>query len=69
MEGFGFQKLDVYKEAKELVKLVYVLLEKYPKTEMYCGGNGACFIKGTGTFSWNCLWVINGGVVSTGTFF
>ena len=44
MEGFGFQKLDVYKEAKELVKLVYVLLEKYPKTEMYCGGNGTCFI-------------------------
>ena len=35
MEGFGFQKLDVYKEAKELVKLVYVLLEKYPKTEMF----------------------------------
>lgn len=44
MEGFGFQKLDVYKEAKELVKLVYVLLGKYPKTEMYCGGNGTCFI-------------------------
>ena len=44
MEGFGFQKLDVYKEAKELVKLVYVLLGKYPKTEMYCGGNVTCFI-------------------------
>ena len=58
MEGFGFQKLDVYKEAKELVKSVYELLEKYPKTEMYCGGNGTCFIKGTGAFSWNCLWVI-----------
>ena len=35
MEGFGFQKLDVYKEAKELVKSVYELLEKYPKTEMF----------------------------------
>lgn len=35
MEGFGFQKLDVYKEAKGLVKSVYELLEKYPKIETF----------------------------------
>lgn len=32
---FGFQNLNVYQEAKGLVKAVYLLLEKYPKNETY----------------------------------
>ena len=35
MDSFSFFDLRVYKESKELVKSVYLLLEKFPKYETY----------------------------------
>ena len=35
MDSFTFFDLRVYKEAKELVKSVYRLLDKFPKYEVY----------------------------------
>lgn len=32
---YDFKELDVYKEAKSLVMLVYALLRKFPKEEQY----------------------------------
>lgn len=32
---YSYKNLDVYKESKVLVKLVYSLLEKFPKVETY----------------------------------
>ena len=32
---YNYQKLDVYKVAKELVQQVYVLLKEYPSEEKY----------------------------------
>lgn len=32
---YSYKNLDVYKESKVLVKLVYGLLEKFPKVETY----------------------------------
>ena len=39
MDSFSFFDLRVYKEAKELVKSVYQLLEKFPKYETYALGD------------------------------
>lgn len=35
MDNFTFFDLRVYKEAKELVKSVYTLMDKFPKYEVY----------------------------------
>ena len=35
MDKFTFFDLRVYKEAKELVKSVYLLMDKFPKYEVY----------------------------------
>lgn len=35
MSDFSFFDLRVYKESKELVRVVYELLDKFPKYEMY----------------------------------
>ena len=32
---YEYKKLDVYKESKVLVKMIYALLEKFPKVETY----------------------------------
>lgn len=32
---YEYKKLDVYKESKNLVKMVYGLIEKFPKVETY----------------------------------
>ena len=32
---YSFKNLDAYKEAKNLVKMVYGLIEKFPKVETY----------------------------------
>lgn len=32
---YSFKNLDAYKEAKNLVKVVYGLIEKFPKVETY----------------------------------
>ena len=32
---YSFKNLDAYKEAKILVKLVYALIENFPKVETY----------------------------------
>lgn len=32
---YEYKNLDVYKEAKVLVKMIYALLEKFPKVETY----------------------------------
>lgn len=39
MDNYSFFNLRVYKEAKILVREVYVLLEKFPKTETYALGD------------------------------
>lgn len=39
MDNYSFFNLRVYKEAKILVREVYVLLEKFPKTESYALGD------------------------------
>ena len=39
MDNFSFFDLRVYKESKELVKSVYMLLEKFPKYETYALGD------------------------------
>ena len=39
MDKFTFFDLRVYQEAKELVKSVYVLLDKFPKYETYALGD------------------------------
>ena len=32
---YEYKNLDVYKESKVLVKMIYTLLEKFPKVEIY----------------------------------
>lgn len=32
---YGFEKLEVWKDSKELVKKIYILTEQLPKTETY----------------------------------
>ena len=32
---YDYKELDVYKESKRLVKMVYMLLKKFPKEEQY----------------------------------
>ena len=32
---YNYKQLEVYKESKQLVKMVYVLLKKFPKEEQY----------------------------------
>ena len=32
---YEYKNLDVYKESKNLVKMVYGLIEKFPKVETY----------------------------------
>ena len=32
---YEYKNLDVYKESKVLVKMIYALLEKFPKVETY----------------------------------
>jgi four helix bundle protein len=39
MDKFTFFDLRVYQEAKELVKSVYILLDKFPKYETYALGD------------------------------
>ena len=39
MDKFTFFDLRVYQEAKQLVKDVYLLLEKFPKCEVYAMGD------------------------------
>ena len=39
MDKFAFFDLRVYQEAKELVKSVYTLLDKFPKYETYALGD------------------------------
>jgi len=39
MDSFSFFDLRVYKESKELVKEVYLLLDKFPKVETYALGD------------------------------
>ena len=39
MNTFSFFDLRVYKEAKALVKEVYILLDKFPKFEVYALGD------------------------------
>ena len=39
MDNFTFFDLRVYQEAKELVKSVYTLLDKFPKYETYALGD------------------------------
>ena len=40
MDGqFSFEKLKVYKEARELVKNVYLLQDKFPKEERFALGD------------------------------
>ena len=39
MDCFSFFDLRVYKESKELVKIIYLLLEKFPKCETYALGD------------------------------
>ena len=39
MDKFTFFDLRVYQEAKELVKSVYTLLDKFPKSETYALGD------------------------------
>ena len=39
MDKFTFFDLRVYQEAKELVKSVYTLLDKFPKYETYALGD------------------------------
>lgn len=39
MDKFTFFDLRVYQEAKQLVKYVYLLLEKFPKFEVYALGD------------------------------
>ena len=39
MDKFSFFDLRVYQEAKQLVKDVYMLLEKFPKCEVYAMGD------------------------------
>ena len=39
MDKFTFFDLRVYKEAKTLVREVYILLEKFPKCEVYALGD------------------------------
>ena len=39
MDKFTFFDLRVYQEAKQLVKNVYLLLEKFPKCEVYAMGD------------------------------
>ena len=34
---YEYKNLDVYKESKNLVKMVYGLIEKFPKVETYAG--------------------------------
>lgn len=36
MDSFSFEKLQVYKQAKEYVKDVYSLTYKFPQNERYC---------------------------------
>ena len=39
MNTFSFLDLRVYKEAKSLVKEVYIILDKFPKCEVYALGD------------------------------
>lgn len=32
---YSFEKLEVWKDAKDLVKIIYIITAKYPKEEMY----------------------------------
>jgi len=33
---FGFEKLDVWTNSMEFVQQIYILTEKFPKSELYC---------------------------------
>ena len=33
---YGFEKLEVWKDARELVKFTYDITTQFPKNEMYC---------------------------------
>ena len=37
--GFSFEGLEVYKAARVLVREIYLLQQKFPKTEMYALGD------------------------------
>ena len=74
MEDFKFQfeKLDAWQEARKLVRNVYLLLEKFPKNENYalCDQMRRAAIsvpsniaEGTNSFSRDCIWFINGGLL------
>ena len=39
MDSFSFFELRVYKESKDLVKLIYQLLENFPQCEIYALGD------------------------------